>query len=184
MNACVFCESTLNLQAAHLIAHKDIDSGSLESTFDRCTIASVQDVSNGITACQECHYCFDNYLVGVNPETMLVEVSKALLHSVDPKVCKKWGIINGKKIEKRSNKGHFPSTEAFNEKYIIFCDGRDKRREKQKELCFQCDICKKYLKTERGVKQHKSKNGCTAYLSRSRKFKNLVSPVKGGSADL
>jgi len=180
LNKCVFCETTENLSAAHLLAYKNIRfSTTLESVFEKCSIGSVQDIANnGITACKDCHVHFDHHWVGVNPENMRVEVSRAFLDSKDPKVKEKWGPINGKYLKLKSNMGHWPSVDVFREKYLVFCEGRDKRRAKQNELRFQCDQCLKYLKTEIGVKQHKSRNGCAAYKANANKMKYLVSPHK------
>lgn len=69
-------------------------------------------------------------------------------------------------------------TEAFGEKYNVFLKERDTRRAKQSELLFTCDICGKGTKTESGMKQHKSKNGCLKHTAESKKIKNQYSPVK------
>ena len=61
LNACVFCEATENLTAAHLIAYKDINGPNLEPVFARCKIGTVQDIANGITACGDCHRHFDSH---------------------------------------------------------------------------------------------------------------------------
>jgi hypothetical protein len=148
MKACVFCEATENLTAAHLIAYKDSSDPNLESVFARCKIGTVQDIANGITACGDCHHHFDSHFVGVNPDNMQVEVSWALLYSEDSKVKDKWSKIVGKRLEAKSTMGHWPSVEAFREKYSIFCAGRDKRQANQSELRFQCDECHKGFKKE------------------------------------
>ena len=136
--------------------------------------------ANGITACGDCHRHFDSLYVGVNPDNMLVEVSKALLYSEDSKVKDKWSKIVGKRIEAKSTMGHWPSVEAFREKYSVFCTGRDKRQANQSELRFRCDECQKGFRTAKGVQSHKFKNGCVSYKAENKP----VSPPKESVAAL
>jgi hypothetical protein len=71
------CDATENATAAHLVAFKEVDSpkASSEALFAMCRISSIQASENGITLCQSCHEQFDHHFVGVNPDTMKVEVS-------------------------------------------------------------------------------------------------------------
>ena len=139
LNSCVFCEATENLSAARLLTFKGIDDRSLDAVFAKCHVASVQDIGNGVTACENYHDLFDFHLVRVNADTMRVEVSGALLNSDDPKVREKWGSIDGKYLKARSTMGHWSSVEAFRERYNVFINKRDVRRAKQSELRFQCE---------------------------------------------
>jgi hypothetical protein len=100
LNSCMFCDATGNLSAAHLIAYKEIGSPSLNAIFAKCHIGTIQDLANGITLCKMCHDQFDYHFVGVNPETMRVEVSRALLDSKSSEIRDKWNLIHGKTIEK------------------------------------------------------------------------------------
>jgi hypothetical protein len=124
-NMCVFCDATDNVTAAHLVAFKEFNSpeASLVPIFAKCRISSIQASENGIAlCCQNCHDQFDHHFVGVNPDTMKVEVSGALLESKNPAVKGKWRNIAGKQIEARSTMGHWPSAEAFRVKYNVFVE--------------------------------------------------------------
>ena len=113
LNSCMFCDATDNLSAAHLIAYKEIGSPSLNAIFAKCHIGTIQDLANGITLCKMCHDQFDYHFVGVNPETMRVEVSGALLDSKSSEIRDKWNLIHGKTIGAKFTMGHWPSVEAF-----------------------------------------------------------------------
>ena len=142
------------MTAAHLVAFKEVDSpkASLEALFAMCRISSIQASENGITLCQSCHEQFDHHFVGVNPDTMKVEVSGALLESKNPAVRGKWSNIAGKQIAARSTMGHWPSVEAFRVRYNVFVDRTNsRRRSKQETKPVICEICGKGCKSERGL---------------------------------
>jgi hypothetical protein len=114
---CVVCDSPNNLQAGHLIAYKDRNDKDIEERFKRCYISGIQDVSNAITLCADCHQNFDWCYFGINPFTSKLEISKALTYSRNPTVRDKWRKLKGKEIKPATTAGHWPSVEAFNEKY-------------------------------------------------------------------
>ena len=183
LGQCVFCDSKENLTAAHLIAYKAIDSSAvapLTLLFSKCCISNIQATENGITLCQSCHEQFDHHFVGVNPDTMLVEVSGALLYSRNPDIRLKWSKIAGKRIAARSTMGHWPSVEAFRVKYDVFLANTNScsRRAKQKEFLAFCGTCGKGCKNSRGLKQHQIQNGCISYAASANRIRNQFSTTK------
>jgi hypothetical protein len=164
-NCCLFCNETV----------KDIDSPSLGATFEKFHIGTL---ANGITLCKMCHDQFDNHFVGVNPNTMRVEVSRALLNSKFPEVRIKWNKIDNKKIRKKSTMVLWPSVAAFREKYKVFVEKRTNRRAKKSLNHFFCNICGQGTLSKGGMKQHKSSKACLRHKAEERKIKNQFSNAK------
>jgi hypothetical protein len=144
MNECMFCNSSENIVAAHLIAFK-------EGVYIDCKISGLQDPTNGIALCEMCHKQFDGHFVGVNPDTLQLEVSDALLHSQDPKVMEKWNLINQKVISAKSVQGFFPSTETFRVKYNVYLKGCEDRRANRSAKEVQCEKCPMSLKNKKAL---------------------------------
>ena len=182
-NMCVFCDATENVTAAHLVAFKEFNSpeASLVPVFAKCRISSIQASENGIALCQNCHAQFDHHFVGVNPDTMKVEVSGALLESKNPAVKGKWSNIAGKEIEARSTMGHWPSAEAFRVKYNVFVERTNSRRAKQEANPVICRECGKGCKSEQGLVQHMRMKGCFSYAAKANSIRNQFSPTKAAA---
>jgi len=115
----MFCDSNQHQCGAHLVTNKN-RIGSKNDIYSKCYIGSTQDIANGFALCEICHDLFEDYYVGVNPDTMQVEVSKVLLKSKDKKVRDKWTSIHAKVIGPKSKMGHWPTVEAFRVKYNAF----------------------------------------------------------------
>ena len=133
MNKCVFCEDGRNVGAAHLVRYKRPHTYSTDDMFPfrrhgYTNLEIIPDVAEGITLCSQCHQQFDNNYIGVQPDTLTVEVSAELRDD------RKWSSIHGKVLEPRSTVEPWPSKETFGEKYTAFTAAAHTRRENEEEV--------------------------------------------------
>jgi 5-methylcytosine-specific restriction endonuclease McrA len=149
---CVFCDSTENLEAAHVVEIKEAESVD-KSVFRTLGLSGFMDTSNGMTLCKPCHEQYDAHYVCLDKESKLV-VSNALLLSDNLEKRTKRKNRNNKKVEARSTAGAWITPAALEYRYEVFLRETGKRRTKAAALTHICEFCHAGFKTEKGMQQH------------------------------
>lgn len=173
---CVFCDADTYLTVGHLIQYKDKVSEGIEEILKSCKVGGVQEMSNGLTLCRDCHSQFDGGYVGLNPDTNRLEVSSALLESEHKYLAEKWKPLAEKLILPRSDVGSWPNYQTFARKYAFF----QKKTEERKLSIFSvaCEICGKMCVSEKGVAIHQRQGGCASNIARRKTVGDQRSPAK------
>ena len=162
MHACVFCslnDKDTPLYGAHIFGHREYNS--ISSNVDRIeylrklSLNGINETSNGITLCWNCHQAFDNYLVCIDPESSILLVTEALQEHEPIK----WKPLNGKSISPGSF--YWPSKELMAYRFDKMKEKQEERAKQTETYPFRCRSCGVKLKSLRGMTGHFGSQKCT-----------------------
>jgi hypothetical protein len=151
-DACVFCDASENLTAAHLIGYSSKETEKLVEDLQRVNISGINDTMNGITLCGACHLMFDNFLVCIHPSTNRIEVAQCLRSSIDYGM--KWTALNGRNVVPRTKCGNWVTNELLERQYELFKQTTEERQLEalQKPLVCTCGF---RTNSKGGLAKHK-----------------------------
>jgi len=182
-SACVICESKVSIEAAHIIPVSSIEPLSDFGLLDKFS------VENGVAMCRDCHFAFDQHLIGFDPDQDVITVCGAL------QCCElyngRWSDVHGKRVRKPSTEvavKHWPPKKAWQYQLKKFQHKAEERQKLASSLVHFCDVCKLFwAKSTGGLQLHQKSQKCfnlkslsAESLSRMTKLRTPLPEAQGG----
>lgn len=186
---CVFCESIKlsDLQAAHVydmfsyrVAESSADLS--RKVLEEYDIAGLNETSNGITLCRDCHLTFDAQKCCIKVEEVRGKGREGkgedvAVHKIEAAYylkternntafVSKWTSLHGKKVKVPTNLKLWPNVNLLRFREAKYIQKIFERNQVAEELKFFCH-CGKGTKTENGLKSHQRSMGCLLQPSTS-----------------
>jgi hypothetical protein len=99
-NTCVFCGTTDGkLEAAHILPVRQKELLNMPDKREYFSIGTINEISNGILLCWNCHTCFDANLVCIDADNGTLVVADALLANEE-----RWVALKGREVSASSSR--------------------------------------------------------------------------------
>lgn len=124
-NTCVFCGTTEGkLEAAHILPVRQKELLNMPDKREYFSIGTINEISNGILLCWNCHVCFDASLVCIDADKGTLVVADALLKNE-----KRWVALKGREVRASSSR-FWPSKQLLKFREDALRSATDQRHEK------------------------------------------------------
>jgi hypothetical protein len=147
---CVFCQSKLNLEAAHIFDVKLAKAENSMTMMESLKLSSLYETWNGLTLCHDCHKYFDWHLCSVHmsvenePTSVEIVITDALKLCSDDEICRKWVKLDKMPVVVPTDADvimrKWPTAQLFQFRYDNYEEANAKRRADNFGKVI-CDIC-------------------------------------------